>query len=74
VQINAMKIKKIIGTIILGLGAYALYRFLVGEETAQKDWWCQIPVVGTIACTVPNISTLFMAILFLAVGGLLTFG
>jgi len=64
-----VKIKKVVGVVLIGLGVYALYRFLVGEEGARKDWWCHIPVIGTIACSIPNISTLIISLIFLAVGG-----
>ena len=64
-----ISIKKVVGVVLIGLGVYALYRFLVGEEAARRDWWCHIPVVGTIACSIPNISTLIVSLVFLAVGG-----
>jgi len=64
-----MSIKKIAGVVLIGLGVYALYRFLMGEEGARRAWWCHVPVVGTIACSIPNISTLITSLIFLAVGG-----
>jgi len=62
-------VKKVVGVVLIGLGVYAMYRFLAGEVGAQKDWWCHIPVIGTIACSIPNISTLIVSLVFLAVGG-----
>jgi len=62
-------VKKVVGVVLIGLGVYALYRLLVGEVGARRDWWCHIPVVGTIACSIPNISTLIVSLVFLAVGG-----
>ena len=62
-------VKKVAGVVLIGVGVYAMYRFLVGEEGARKDWWCHIPVVGTIACSIPNISTLIVSLVFLALGG-----
>jgi len=67
-------VKKVVGVVLIGLGVYALYRFLVGEEGARRDWWCHIPVIGTIACSIPNISTLIVSLVFLAVGGFLLIG
>jgi len=64
-----ISIKKVVGVVLIGLGVYALYRFIMGEEGARRDWWCHIPVVGTIACSIPNISTLIISLVFLAVGG-----
>ena len=69
-----ISIKKIVGVVLIGLGVYALYRFITGEEGASRAWWCHIPVVGTIACTIPNISTLIVSLVFLAVGGFLLIG
>ena len=69
-----MEIKRVLGVVLIGLGVYAMYRFLVGEEGAKRDWWCHIPVIGTIACSIPNISTLIVSLVFLGVGGFLLIG
>jgi len=69
-----ISVKKVMGVVLIGLGVYALYRFIVGEEGARRDWWCHIPVVGTIACSIPNISTLIVSLVFLSVGGFLLIG
>jgi len=64
-----ISVKKVVGVVLIGLGVYALYRFIVGEEGARRDWWCHIPVIGTLTCSIPNISTLIVSLVFLAVGG-----
>ncbi len=60
-----IKVRRVIGVVFLGLGAYALYRFIVGEEGARRDWWCHIPVIGTLTCSIPNVSTLVVSLIFL---------
>jgi len=66
--------KKIIGVVLIGLGVYAMYRFIMGEEGERRAWWCHIPVIGTITCSIPNISTLIVSLVFLAVGGFFLIG
>jgi len=69
-----VKTKQVVGVVFIGLGVYAIYRFLVGEEGARRDWWCHIPVIGTLTCTIPNISTLIVSLVFLGLGGFFIIG
>jgi type II secretory pathway component PulF len=54
--------KKLIGIALLAIAIYLLYNWFVGERNASRDWWCKIPVFGTILCTVPVETTLITAI------------
>ena len=38
-----ISIKKVVGVVLIGLGVYALYRFLVGEEGAVSYTHLTLP-------------------------------
>jgi hypothetical protein len=64
-------IKEVIGLVLIGIGLWELYHFLIGEYHASQTWWCHVPIIGSLFCSFPNITTLVISIVFLAIGGIL---